>query len=163
MNDLQNFIIKKGLEKASLETIKQAIIQDPYLSNDVKEFWLGVAVSEGVKDEYSEFRVQGAKRYCGRSLKDGELHITVAGVPKSGAKCLNDNIENFQKDFIFSGAITGKKTHKYFFVDDIYTDENGNITGDSIDLSQCDYRLDDIDIFDFEKIFEEEIEVQTYE
>jgi len=128
-----------------------------------KEYWLGVAVSEGVKDEYSQFRVQGAKRYCGRSLKDGELHITVAGVPKSGAKCLNDNIENFQKDFIFSGAVTGKKTHTYFFVDDIYTDENGNITGDSIDLSQCDYRLDDIDIFDFEKIFEEEIEVQTYE
>ena len=73
------------------------------------------------------------------------------------------SFENFQKDFIFSGAITGKKTHTYFFVDDIYTDENGNITGDSIDLSQCDYRLDDIDIFDFEKIFEEEIEVQTYE
>ena len=42
MNDLQNFIIKKGLEKASLEAIKQAIIQDSYLSNDVKEFWLGL-------------------------------------------------------------------------------------------------------------------------
>lgn len=42
MSDLQNFIIKKGLEKASLETIKQAIIQDPCLSIDVKEFWLGV-------------------------------------------------------------------------------------------------------------------------
>ena len=42
MSDLQSFIIKKGLEKASLETIKQAIIQDPCLSNDVKEFWLGV-------------------------------------------------------------------------------------------------------------------------
>ena len=54
MNDLQNFIIKKGLEKASLETIKQAIIQDPYLSNDVKEFWLGVirgcSISKDVSD-----------------------------------------------------------------------------------------------------------------
>ena len=42
MSDLQSFIIKKGLEKASLETIKQAIIQDPCLSIDVKEFCLGV-------------------------------------------------------------------------------------------------------------------------
>ena len=42
MNDLQNFIINKGLEKASIEAIKQAIIQDTYLSRDVKDFWLGV-------------------------------------------------------------------------------------------------------------------------
>ena len=42
MNDLQNYIIKKGLEKASLEVIKQAISQDTNLSNDKKEFWLGV-------------------------------------------------------------------------------------------------------------------------
>ena len=42
MNDLQKFIINKGLEKASLEVIKQAIRQDPSLSNDVKEFGLGV-------------------------------------------------------------------------------------------------------------------------
>ena len=42
MNDLQNFIINKGLEKASLEAIKQAIYQDPYLSNETKEFWLSV-------------------------------------------------------------------------------------------------------------------------
>ena len=42
MNDLQNFIIEKGLETASLEAIKQSISQAPYLSNDVKEFWLGV-------------------------------------------------------------------------------------------------------------------------
>ena len=42
MNDLQDFIIRKGLEKASIEVIKQAIAQDPSLSNDVKEFWIGV-------------------------------------------------------------------------------------------------------------------------
>ena len=42
MNDLQNFIISKGLEKASMEVVKQAIRQDPSLPIDVKEFWLGV-------------------------------------------------------------------------------------------------------------------------
>lgn len=41
MNDLQKFIISKGLEKASIEVIKQSIIQDSSLSNDVKEFWIG--------------------------------------------------------------------------------------------------------------------------
>ena len=54
MNDLQKFIINKGLEKASLEVIKQAIRQDPSLPNDVKEFWLsvirGYSISKDVYD-----------------------------------------------------------------------------------------------------------------
>ena len=41
MNDLKNFIINKGLEKASLELIKEAIRSDPTLSPETKEFWLG--------------------------------------------------------------------------------------------------------------------------
>lgn len=41
MNDLRNFIINKGLEKASLELIKEAIRSDPTLSPETKEFWLG--------------------------------------------------------------------------------------------------------------------------
>ena len=53
MNDLQKFIINKGLEKASLEVIKRAIRQDPSLSNDVKEFWLGVIRGYSIsKDVY---------------------------------------------------------------------------------------------------------------
>lgn len=128
-----------------------------------KEFIPGQAVSEGDKDLYTEFKVQGAKRYCGRKKSDGKIHITVAGVPKKGAECLKDDINNFKKGFVFRGDITGKLQHKYIFQDDIFTDSKGNIVGDSIDLSSCDYLLDDITIYDFEKIFEEEIEVQTYE
>ena len=53
MNDLQKFIINKGLEKSSLEVVKQAIRQDPSLSNDVKEFWLGVIRGYSIsKDVY---------------------------------------------------------------------------------------------------------------
>lgn len=146
------------------EGCKQKLLKNGYgpVLRNGKEHWLGVAVSDGDKDLYTEFKVQGAKRYCGRSKEDGNIHITVAGVPKNGAACLNDDIDNFTKGFIFPGIKTGKKTHTYFF-NDIYTDSKGNITGDSIDLSPCDYLLDDIPVYDFERIFEEEIEVQTYE
>ena len=41
MNHLKNFIINKGLEKASLELIKEAIRSEPTLSTETKEFWLG--------------------------------------------------------------------------------------------------------------------------
>ena len=41
MNDLQKFIVNKGLEKASLELIKEAIRSEPTLSTETKEFWLG--------------------------------------------------------------------------------------------------------------------------
>lgn len=108
-----------------------------------KIYWLGVAETER-KDKYSEFKYMGAKRYCGRSYEDNELHITVAGVPKSAAKCLNDDIRKFKLDFTFKGEESGKKLHSYRYVDDIYIDSNGNETGDSIDLSPCDYVLDQV-------------------
>ena len=41
MNDLKNFMINKGLEKASLELIKEAIRSESTLSPETKEFWLG--------------------------------------------------------------------------------------------------------------------------
>ena len=53
MNELQNFIVKKGLEKASLGMIKQAIIEDSSLSSDTKEFWLGfIRGGSAAKDFY---------------------------------------------------------------------------------------------------------------
>lgn len=128
-----------------------------------REFWLGVAESEDKKDEYSEFVTLGAKRYCGRCLKDNKLHITVAGVPKSGAECLNDDIKNFKKGMIFTGIKTGKKTHTYIY-NEIFTDENGIEIADSIDLSPCDYLLDTIeDNENWENLFNEEVIIQTYD
>lgn len=125
---------------------------------DGREFWLGV-VDEEVHDQ---FKTMGAKRYC---VRDGDsLKLTVAGVPKKkGALCLQNDIENFTDGFIFSGAITGKQTHTYFFSDDIYIDEQGNEVGDSIDLSPCDYLLSKVEKFDWQALFDEEIEVQIYE
>ena len=116
-----------------------------------KEFWLGIAEFDGA---YSEYRVLGSKRYAGRSKKDGELHITVAGVPKKGAACLKDDLNKFTKDFIFDGKTTGKLTHYYIF-NDIYIDDYGNEIGDSIDLEPCDYLMDAVNKWNF--IEEEEI------
>lgn len=132
----------------------------PVIRND-REYWLGIAEHDG---SYSEFKMMGAKRYAGRSIDDGEIHITVAGVPKKkGALCLDNDLNNFAPGFIFHGTKTGKRQHTYFYADDIYTDENGNITGDSIDLNPCDYLLDMVRIDDFDAIMTDEIEVIDYE
>lgn len=139
-----------------------------------KEFWLGVAELDGT---YSEFRTAGAKRYAvryadipkyripdekGRTLAN-KLKITVAGVPKKGVKCLKDNIENFHKGFVFPGEDTGKLMHTYYYEEDIWTDENGNERGDSIDLSPTTYVLDDITVPDWEQLWQDETEIPFYE
>ena len=130
---------------------------------DGREYWLGVAEHDGDKDTYTEFKYEGAKRYCGRQKADGKLHSTVAGVPKKGVICLNDDINNFEPGFVFSGELTGKKTHVYFNVPEIYIDENGNETGDSISLIPCDYELDSVLTVNWEELFNEEIQIQIYE
>ena len=121
-----------------------------------REYWLGVAELDG---EYSEFISVGAKRYAVRDAKTGKYKITVAGVPKKGAECLKDDLHNFHAGFIFDGQTTGKKQHTYFMEEDIWTDEHGNERGDSIDLSPASYLLDSVRNVDWERIYEEEIEV----
>lgn len=64
-----------------------------------EQFRLGIADFDG---EYTEFITHGSKRYCYRDA--GGLHITVAGVPKDGVYCLNDDITNFKKGFIFCNS-----------------------------------------------------------
>lgn len=127
-----------------------------------KTFTLGIAEHKPLKDDYTEFKVQGAKRYAGRCKKDGKIHITVAGVPKKGAECLEDDLNKFTRNFIFKGEITGKLQHIYF-TSDIYIDEDGNETADSIDLCFNDYKLDSTEKFELEELYAEEVEVQVYE
>lgn len=146
------------------EWCKQLIRDAGYgpVIKDNKEMWLGVAEHEDLKDDYTEFRTQGAKRYCGRKVKDGKLHITVAGVPKCGADELHDDIANFKPGLIFKGKNTGKKTHTYFFPDEIKI-RNGIEYGDSIDLTPCDYELDGVvDIPSWQDIVTETSDMPTY-
>lgn len=136
---------------------------------DGKKFYPGVAELDGV---YSEFVTLGSKRYACRYAPDqankekdwNKLKITVAGVPKkTGALCLNNTLKSFHKGFCFDGETTGKLCHTYFHEKDIWIDEDGNERGDSIDLSPTTYVLDVAETYDWEKLFEEEIEVIVYE
>lgn len=122
-----------------------------------RDYIIGAAEIDGV---YSEFMTVGAKRYAKRDAKTGELLITVAGVPKKGSAALHDDIREFRRGAVFSGDLTGKLTHYYSFVDDIYIDARGNEQGDYIDLEPCDYLLDDI--FGDDILFEE-VEMPVYE
>lgn len=126
-------------------------------------FYLGIAEHKPLEDEYSEFKTMGAKRYCGRCKADNELHITVAGVPKKGAAELHNKIRNFRKGKIFHGTVTGKLTHQYIYEPDIYIDDNGNETGDSIDLTPCDYKLDTTERMLLDGVDIEEYSYQIYE
>lgn len=49
-----------------------------------------------------EFKTLGSKKYIYRDKTDGQLHLSVSGVPKSAVVCLHDDIENFREGFIFS-------------------------------------------------------------
>lgn len=150
---------KKMCEKAGFSFVLQK--DEDY--NYMRKYWLGIAETS-IDDKYNEFKYMGAKRYCGRSIADNELHLTVSGIPKSSVKCLEDNLINFKKDFVFKGELTNKKTHNYIFVDDIYIDENGNETADSIDLSPCDYKLDVVEYHSLEEYLlkEDHVEIPFY-
>lgn len=129
----------------------------PVTVND-KSYCLGVAEFDGA---YKKFRTLGAKRYC-VVKEDDTIKITVAGVPKkTGSKCL-ESIEDFKKGFIFEGNKTGKLTHEYIYIDNIYTDEDGNETGDSVNLVPCDYLLDDV-YQDWDKALSETVGILSYE
>ena len=54
---------------------------------------------------YDRFITQGAKKYAYEL--DGKISITVAGVPKQGAKALK-RLEDFKDDFVFRHEDTGK-------------------------------------------------------
>ena len=69
---------------------------------------LGVFESEtkdGHNYTYDEFITQGAKKYA--YIVDDKIKITVAGVPKSGAKALK-SLSDFKDDFVFEYKDTNK-------------------------------------------------------
>lgn len=127
-----------------------------------RDYWLGIAEHDTVKDVYTEFKYMGAKRYVYRSDHDDKLHITVAGVPKKGVACLQDDINNFQDDFVFSGEITGKLQHTYIPADDIMV-TSGITYADCVDLTPADYTLSSVRVPDWQRIWNDEIMIQTYE
>lgn len=77
---------------------------EKYQPMDVKgeKHLLGVFEDDG---KYDEFITQGAKKYAVKV--DDKIKITVAGVPKSGAKALHD-LNDFKDDLVFDHSVTNK-------------------------------------------------------
>lgn len=98
---------------------------DKFAPEDVfgKRHLLGVFESEGT---YQEFITQGAKKYAVR--QDDKIKITVAGVPKSGAKALK-SLKDFKDNFVFNFEETGKNLLMY--VEDQYKFNLTDYTGKS--------------------------------
>ena len=94
--------VKQKIEKVSKEL---EININKFMPKDSK----GVAHELGVFDHdasYKKFITQGAKKYAYED-KNREIHITVSGVPKKGAKALK-KLEDFKDDFVFDYKDTGK-------------------------------------------------------
>ena len=117
--------------KSKIEFASQmlSIPIERYMPKDIhgKPHMLGIFEYEG---KYDEFITQGAKKYAvtkwkkNKKIKDDDniieigeeqskvLEITVAGVPKTGCKCLND-ISEFRDDLVFDFELTNKNTLFY--------------------------------------------------
>ena len=82
-----------------------------YTKKGVKKI-LGIWENEGNDDYicYDRFVTLGAKKYAFE--KNGEIGITVAGVPKKGSVCLK-KLEDFKDGFVFDKDICGKKLLTY--------------------------------------------------
>jgi hypothetical protein len=87
-----------------------AIDNNAYAVRDAKTYYLGVWEHDG---DYKQFRTWGAKKYAYTDDAD-ELHITISGVGKQGAKELQ-TIDNFKPGFVFRDS-AGTRT---IFDDDV--------------------------------------------
>ena len=100
--------VKKRIEFVS-NILK--IPMEKYAPKDIKgkERMLGLFDDDG---HYEEFITQGAKKYAVLEINpktgEEEIHITVSGVPKSGAKCLAGDLGNFRDELVFTSDITNK-------------------------------------------------------
>ena len=109
---------------------------DSYAPEDSKgvKHLLGIFECEtgaGREYTYDKFITQGAKKYCVEI--DGQIEITVSGVPKSGNKCLK-RIEDFRDDLVFDYKYTNKQTIMY---------NDNQVPVDIVDYLGVKYKVDD--------------------
>ena len=135
----------EGLQKYN-DNIRRMAASRGYgsLQYNGKEYTIGVAEYDGT---YEEFVTLGSKRYCYR--EDGELHITVAGVPKIGVAELQDDIRRFRKNMVFQD--THKTASVYINREGIHRLRIGEETieyGCCIRLDPVEYTLDQTVQFD---------------
>ena len=107
INDYNNFVERKIKHVSDSLNIPLENFA-PTDSKGIKHM-LGLFESDGY---YQEFITQGAKKYAVK--ENDEIHITIAGVPKKGAKVLTD-LDNFRDDLVFPHSFTGKQN--LFYID----------------------------------------------
>lgn len=148
--DTDSIKLVEGYDKSIFEKYNKSVIEkikhvsevrdipfESYAPSDRKgrQHILGVFENETEGDRkytYDKFITQGAKKYAVEV--DGEIKITVSGVPKkNGAKCLK-RIEDFRDDLIFDAKITNKKIVMY---------NDNQIPFDLIDYNGVKYRVED--------------------
>lgn len=120
--DTDSIKVKAGYDKTVIDNYNEFVkskinhvselLEIPYerfAPKDIKgkERMLGLFDDDG---HYDEFITQGAKKYAIK--QNGEIHITVSGVPKKGSKALHD-LNDFKDNFIFRYEDTGKQNLIY--------------------------------------------------
>ena len=156
-SDTDSLKLKKGYSKQPIIDYNNKVIEnikkvcelrnlDPALfapkDSKGKSHMIGLFDYE---ETYEKFKTLGAKKYC--TITNGELEITVSGIPKkNGKKCISD-IKDFKKGTVFPCEVTGKKSA--FYNDDMpehfITDYQGNqafiSSGAGITIVGTDYTL----------------------
>lgn len=123
--DTDSIKLRKGYDKKVIDDYNNFVRKKiQYVSNKLKipiekfapEDSKGVTRMLGLFDDdghYDKFINQGAKKYAVEV--DGKIKITVAGVPKEGAKELK-RIEDFRDDLVFHFENTNKQL--LFYIED---------------------------------------------
>ena len=137
--------IKKAKEKLKLRG---------FIQKDIKGVSHTLGLFEHEKDNkedkhtYKKFITLGAKKYAYEDT-EGNLHITVAGVPKAGAACLK-KIEGFKNGLVFDSKTTGKLQLFYSEEKDVtltvtdHTEVTEDITFSyGVGFVPCTYTLED--------------------
>ena len=128
--DTDSLKLEEGFDKSVIENYNKKVIEkiknvcsalelpfEKFAPKDSKgiEHCLGLFENEskkGCKYTYDKFITQGAKKYAYIDSEDKKIHITVSGVPKSGAKALK-KLEDFRDDFVFDYKDTNKNILYY--------------------------------------------------
>ena len=144
--DTDSMKLKNGYDLNIIENYNQQVKERiKYVSNilkiDIRKYapkdihdkkhMLGLFEKDG---EYEEFITQGAKKYAYK--ENGDIHITVSGVPKDGSVALN-SLNDFRDNFVFKYKDTNKSVlmyndeqvpyimTDYLGQDDLVTDKSG--------------------------------------
>lgn len=91
--------------------------------------WIGMYISDTGGFPFAEFKTLGAKRYAYRETPDSGIKITIAGVnKKSGAKALDNDINNLKDDMEFDYRDCGRLISHYLtdMQDVVWEDRDGN-------------------------------------